>query len=202
MKTYKDGIIIHKNGILFDSGGAELGNIKVADSYLESTNLPVKNDWDRAHLLYQENKNHADVDFLEPDKQNFFEGPFPNLFYDEAIARGLESSGRPDDYCKAVISYDGVWTRPANDVKQIWHLTDQFSQLKAARQSVTATLKNRAEETIIRVAHLDTGYDPEHITFPENIIRKDLERNFTGHGNQDNAVDTGDGLNGVMAVVL
>ena len=52
-----------------------------------------------------------------------------------------------------------------------WQLRDQFSQLASASAAVTFT----DPRTVI--AHIDTGYDPNHATRPARI-RHDLERNF------------------------
>lgn len=52
-----------------------------------------------------------------------------------------------------------------------WHLADEFSGLRSAREQVDD--KQRA----ILVAHLDTGFDPQHVTKPKGL-RLDLQRNF------------------------
>jgi len=65
-----------------------------------------------------------------------------------------------------------------------WHLGDDFSQLKRARDQVIANGGMDA----IRICHLDTGYDPRHSTCPVNINRS-LARNFVE--NNDDAADPG-----------
>jgi hypothetical protein len=50
-----------------------------------------------------------------------------------------------------------------------WHLGEEFSQLKSAREAIGDASK-------VRIAHLDTGYDPNHITCPTEL-RSDLQRN-------------------------
>ena len=52
-----------------------------------------------------------------------------------------------------------------------WNLGDDFSEFAAARSTVGAKLER------IIVAHLDTGFDPNHATLPINLAR-DLQRNF------------------------
>jgi hypothetical protein len=64
---------------------------------------------------------------------------------------------------------------PHVDKRFAWHLDDDRAQLRKARSTVAAPA------TRIRVAHLDTGYDPNHATFPkhfQNQVRLDLQRNF------------------------
>ena len=64
-----------------------------------------------------------------------------------------------------------------------WHLRDEFSQLGSASAAVTFT----DPRTVI--AHIDTGYDPNHATRPKRI-RHDLERNFVNEdGRPNNAAD-------------
>ena len=46
---------------------------------------------------------------------------------------------------------------------------------------------------MIRIAHIDTGYDPDQMTFPQDRMRVDLQRNFYLKDNPDpyNASDPG-----------
>jgi subtilisin family serine protease len=64
-----------------------------------------------------------------------------------------------------------------------WHLGDGFTQLRAARLAA-------AGGDLIRVAHLDTGYDPEHASFAAGRMDLALQRNFAG-GNESDARDPG-----------
>lgn len=52
-----------------------------------------------------------------------------------------------------------------------WHLDDAHSGLRSARQVVADGQRK------VRIAHLDTGYDPAHATLPA-FLRRDLQRNF------------------------
>jgi hypothetical protein len=47
-----------------------------------------------------------------------------------------------------------------------WHLGDDYSQLKSAREAVPFT------DPRTRIAHLDTGYDRTHVARPERIIKE------------------------------
>jgi subtilisin family serine protease len=65
-----------------------------------------------------------------------------------------------------------------------WHLRDDFSQLASARLAVAFSDPNRT-----RIAHIDTGYDPDHSARPARILRE-LERNFVdADGNPCSAAD-------------
>src|SRR4051794_34774394 len=61
---------------------------------------------------------------------------------------------------------------PSRPGEFAWHLADAFAQLGAARTEA------EQHEAVVRIAHLDTGYDPDHVTFPASRIEKLLQRNF------------------------
>ena len=64
-----------------------------------------------------------------------------------------------------------------------WHLGDDYTQLRKAREAVEFT------DPRTRIAHLDTGYYRARDTTPENVLRS-LERNFVaGDADPSNAED-------------
>lgn len=68
-----------------------------------------------------------------------------------------------------------------------WHLGDAYSQLKSAREAVE-------NGSLVRIVHLDTGFDPGHSVLPLNL-RADLQRNFMDDQAPNDAHDPGkDGL--------
>ncbi len=118
------------------------------------------NGWDDAHITRE---TKPEVVFAEPD----IDVAGPLYAYEQEI----EERGDPvkEDY------YDFIDYWPHPDEPGIWHLGDDFSQLKTARDEV-AKLPSKK---MVRIAHLDTGYDSAHISLPKKpIIRHDLERNF------------------------
>jgi subtilisin family serine protease len=136
--------------------------------------------WDRAHALLQSGHRFtmariSAVEAVEPD----FEQEWPH------------SKQKPGD---AVVSFSSTTEycafedQNANGGKATgrgvaWNLAAGFSQLAAARKSVGTKLKK------IIIAHLDTGYDPQHVTRPEHILAE-LQRNFVkGEGKPDDASD-------------
>ena len=64
-----------------------------------------------------------------------------------------------------------------------WHLDDAYSGLRTARGSVGAAAQGQ-----VIVAHLDTGYDPDHLARPAHILTAQ-ERNFTREGDANSARD-------------
>lgn len=71
---------------------------------------------------------------------------------------------------------------PPGPVSPGWHLLDGFTGFQSAHK--TATGKG------IRIAHLDTGYSPEHESTPKNV-RPELGWDF--YSNQPGTVDPGTG---------
>lgn len=62
-----------------------------------------------------------------------------------------------------------------------WHLGEEFTGLKAARRAADGGAG-------ITIAHLDTGYDPNHVTLPANLDRKN-QFNYVDEKFQNDAVD-------------
>ena len=67
-----------------------------------------------------------------------------------------------------------------------WFRDETHSQLQAARDDVGQPASR------VRIAHFDTGFDPNHITKPQ-FLRTDLQRNFEDGGNPNDARDTSEG---------
>jgi len=68
-----------------------------------------------------------------------------------------------------------------------WHLEDLFSQLKKAREQVAQS----AADAVVRIGHLDTGYDPNHAALAGTRILHALERNFVDADRPHDATDRG-----------
>ena len=136
--------------------------------------------WDMAHQAYQDD---SDISFAEPEvgsSENYYPVPL-DIEKAAAAAKGLLAKEEYDKFMD-------YWPRPSPNA--IWHLGDNFSQLKAAREDVKAL----SDKKVIRIAHFDTGYDPTHISYPEKLIRKDLQRNFVD-GEEDRMHDASDSFN-------
>ncbi len=133
--------------------------------------------WDKAHQLVSEGGPgfgaEAGVQAVEPD----WVQQWPSA--DKNADGSLALSAKAD-----VCSYD---PQDGSGGKAIgpgvgWPLSDAFSQLAGARATVGAA------QNQILIAHLDTGYDPQHVTLPSGI---DLgqQRNFIPGQPIDDAVD-------------
>jgi hypothetical protein len=119
----------------------------------------LANLWDDAHDVISAN---PDIKFAEPEVNS--SAPF-FAYGEETDERGTSVPINQNEF----IDY---WPHPENP--GVWHLDDEFSQLRKARSEVTTLSVRR----VVRIAHLDTGYSPAHMSAPLSLIRKDLQRNF------------------------
>ena len=131
------------------------------------TDTVASTPWDEAHEAISQPSEYS---FDEPD----IESAEAFYKYQEEIE---EKGATPkDDYYKFI----DYWPSPSRP--SIWHLGDDFSQLKKARE-IVAAIPNKK---VVRIAHFDTGYSKKHVSFPavKNLIRTDLQRNFV-EGEED-----------------
>ena len=107
------------------------------------------NAWDAAHEYKKANGLNG---FVEPDiNSTIYDFDLPSTLSKKSI------SG----------SYLGNWPKPPDIIDGlIWHLQDQFSQLKKAKDRVWEKVK---EVKCIKIAHIDTGYQPNHPALPEYL---------------------------------
>lgn len=126
------------------------------------------NPWDVAHLSSK--ALGAQTAFIEPDLlQEFPVDTNANAGYKrggaKAMSKGIDTGFDPD------------W-QPHKNI--VWHLGDDYSQLKSAREAVADS------DYVVRIGHLDTGYDPTHTIIPESAKSNPLQRNFVeGEGAMD-----------------
>ena len=116
--------------------------------------------WDTAHTREVAGAlglNGDSVLFVEPDIQN-------EMFRDATPQIAGNCSAAPQNSEKGAIGTGFTW-----------QLGDDFSQLASARAAVNFT------DPRVRIAHIDTGYDPSHSARPARILH-DLERNFASSG--------------------
>ncbi|MDY3562405.1 S8 family serine peptidase [Gemmata sp. JC673] len=138
----------------------------------------AEHPWDQAHRAVRDPgsvglESVAPPTYAEPDFVQTFPFPRPD-------SGGLESfTGSP---CEDRAP-DGFW--PVGAPEFGWHLDDGHSQLRAARTRAGDPGDGRR----VRVAHLDTGYDPRHSTLPLQVL-SGLARNFAD-GDPNDATDPG-----------
>ena len=134
------------------------------------------NPWDLCHDLMQRGLGVAGgaPEFAEPDlQQRWIVGD------DASIALGLAAEcGNAD---KQDPQFPGINDDP------YWFRKPDHSQFDAA----LAAIGGPDVSPKVRIAHLDTGYDPSHETKPKQV-RNDLERDFVDGGNS--AADDSEGV--------
>ncbi len=132
--------------------------------------------WDDAHQLVRmgsELEGVGQPSYVEPDLMQGF--PHARL-----PASDLESITAPP--C-SYEPHDRNW--PISLPIIGWHLDNEHSQLKAARERVGDSTDRR-----VRIAILDTGYDPDHVSLPRHLLTR-LGRNFVEGDPPDDATDPG-----------
>ncbi len=168
---------------LFDEAppAPSLGFIAAPGWYL--ADLPDRggpNPWDMAHarIADQLGIEESAILFAEPDVEQHF-----RVDGETGVEAPLALA--PPD-CTAV-PQDGGHNKVIGPDIFAWHLRGDFAQLGDARSAVPFA------DPRTKIAHIDTGYDPEHAARPEHILT-DLERNFAdGDDNPNSAADPGRG---------
>jgi hypothetical protein len=134
------------------------------------------NPWDAAHAMLSQGAafaatGGAHIEFVEPDTEQEW---FPDTTKAAQTLAAATCTFHPQDESgRKAVTFSG------ND----WHLQNQYSQLAIARNSVT-----QAEQQAIKIAHLDTGYDPNHATLPLHLDMQN-QRNFRDQGRLNDATD-------------
>jgi subtilisin family serine protease len=128
--------------------------------------LSPSSAWEAAYRLMADSASLGAVgaapDFVEPDLLQ--EWGDPRVSSEGGAALGIAGGFDDQD--------DHAGQVPSLPRRFAWHLDDEFTQLRAARDLASQSA------AAVRIAHLDTGYDPGHRTFPKAFIDKDLQRNF------------------------
>jgi hypothetical protein len=98
----------------------------------------------------------------------------PNLEQGWLPDADAEAAADPAKFCE--FDNQDESGQQANGPGNAWNFGKDFSEFKQARERVGDKLKK------IVIAHLDTGYDPNHITCPKNLADPSLHRNFVDDG--------------------
>ncbi|ABS66317.1 peptidase S8 and S53 subtilisin kexin sedolisin [Xanthobacter versatilis] len=141
------------------------------------------NLWDDAHAMLNGASSFAavspaQIEAVEPDISQAWPWDRPS---DGGKGAGLRGAAAQADVC-AFDDQDGSGGKACVPRRPAWNLDDDFSRLRRARDTVGAA------QTKIRIAHLDTGYDPGHATLPRNLLTS-LQANFVAGEDPADAVD-------------
>src|SRR6516165_7466929 len=152
-----------------------LGATAAATWYILSppSGFAEANAWDVCHALLQQGFGIAGVpapEFAEPDlEQQWITGDDAELGV--ALSRSCDSSPQREEF--PLVPDNPYWFRDSNH--------SQFDDAIAAIGGPQVASK-------VRIAHFDTGYDPDHHTLPKRL-RADIARNFVDGGDPNNATD-------------
>jgi Subtilase family len=134
-----------------------------------------ENAWDVCHLLLQQGFGVASVpapEFAEPDlEQQWITGSDAELGM--AMSRSCDGVNPQHIEDFPGIADNPYWFRDSNH--------SQFDDAIAAIGGPQVASK-------VRIAHFDTGYDPDHHTLPKRL-RADIARNFVDDGDPNDATD-------------
>ncbi len=134
------------------------------------------NAWDLCHHLVGQGFGVTGLNqaqFAEPD----LEQQWPTGTPVQHAMAGARTCDKPDD----------PDPRLPNGTGPLWFRDNDHSQLEAARTKVGKPADR------VRIAHLDTGYDPNHETKPVHL-RIDLQHNFVEADRPNDATDHTSGL--------
>lgn len=149
-----------------------------ANYFLKDAQADIVNAWDQAYREYFKLKKEEEADvFVEPNIHSKFLKETPTV---------QRSANPKDDYMSG-------WPKPSDTLgaeEFIWHLDNNHSQLKKARERVLEKLATYSEadklkyNPTIRIAHIDTGYIPSHPATPR-LVLSDLAISYV-NGEDDN----------------
>jgi hypothetical protein len=140
--------------------------------------LDAEHPWDVCHNLVVQGLGIGGgqaVEFAEPD--------FEQQWLQDSVARqALAMTASCDAAPQDVDDFPG-------DADPWWYQDNSHGQFRRALEQ----LGDLAGHAIVRIAHLDTGYDPDHESLPEGLERE-LQRNFVDPERPRDAADRSSGL--------
>lgn len=137
------------------------------------------NPWDLCHELTQGGLGLAGgpkVEFAEPDLQQQWVVGRPGTLVSELALSSTEPDAQNPNY-------------PTISNNNLWYKDNQHAQWDAA----LAAAGDPGDGKRVRVAHLDTGYDPHHATRPLHLATS-LQKNFVNADRPNDASDDSSGL--------
>ena len=161
------------------SGGAALGPSSGSTWLRVAVAMAEENPWDAAHGLTAPGRGFAaavaaGIEVIEPDiAQSWL--PVPPLVEGTGFAAA--------DRC-VFIDQDASGGK-ARGPGLAWNQGDAFSAFAKARNHFGSALEQKLGRI---VAHLDTGYDAQHVTRPANLDTE-LQKNFVDTGTPNDATD-------------
>jgi len=163
------------------SAGDQLGAASSPQWYIMScddSGIEV-NAWDLCHHLVHEGfgvDGLGAAEFAEPDLEQRW-----------LIGKSTEHAFTAARDCRTAANQDATPPLAVVESDANWFRDSEHSELDQARNAIGKPTDR------VRIAHLDTGYDPTHETLPQ-FLRKDLQRNFVDNGTPNDASDSTSGV--------
>lgn len=163
--------------------GQQIGISKAATWHILEplTSFDSENPWDVCHEIVRTGLNFtggsAQPIYAEPDFAQQWD-----LHPREGLALALSAS------CDATPQDSGEQGYPAES-DNFWYRNADHGQYQNALKQIPELDGQR----VVRVAHLDTGYDPEHESLPMHLDRE-LQRSFVNGDDPNSAADTSSGI--------
>jgi len=134
------------------------------------------NPWDACHALLDQGLGMAGggVAMAEPDLEQ-------RWLWTTANRQTLGVAGT----CDSVPPNSDVY---AIGNTNLWFVDEAHSQLQQARSGIVAPDPTTSARSVVRIAHLDTGYDDNHATKPR-FLNTRLARNFVDDDRPNDATD-------------
>ncbi|GEP60586.1 S8 family serine peptidase [Reyranella soli] len=134
------------------------------------------NPWDACHALLADGLGVAggNVAIAEPDLEQSWLWTTPNR-----QAMGIAAVCDPAPPNSDVYAVGNT---------NLWFVDESHSQLEEASSQVAAPNPGTSPRRVVRIAHLDTGYDPNHATKPR-FLNTALARNFVDADRPNDATD-------------
>ncbi|WP_233451598.1 S8 family serine peptidase [Paraburkholderia caribensis] len=131
------------------------------------------NPWDHCHEIVKQSFGLAGGGpvFAEPD----FAQRWQSVTADQERSAAISS-------CEAVAQKTDGYPGIADN--NFWYQDDEHTQFAAALANAGVS----ADRWFVRVAHLDTGYDPQHASLPSGL-EKELQKNFVDETRPNDASD-------------
>lgn len=154
--------------------------MKITNGAIVANGLAGETDWDKAYNLMLANVGN-DLEYVEPDMVS-------NVFIDPSLIANPEQ--RALDETGYLKNYPQPQSSPGFNAF-VWHLDDRHSQLKSANAQVFPEMlydgKPDPAKRMVKIAHIDTGYLPQHPALPENLDPAAVT--FSQRGSSEGAED-------------
>ncbi len=161
VETEQDFVDVARQVHTRSTGGEGTTRLKVVDKEVDPQVLVGRTAWDKAYNLYL-GADTKRIAYVEPDIPADVYLP-PESMQPEPAVRSTDPNG-----------WLSTYPPEADDAEEVpfdWHLSNEHSQLRAAREIVFPELISGdtpdLSQPLVRIAHIDTGYIPGHPALPK-----------------------------------